>query len=105
MTKWINKSLDIRKIIQQKKGHDVGITIENVVEVFLPGQVPTPLIYIIALLAYNRANSNYNIYIYIYRAKSKIISNHTMGKDIIYFALLLAPYLRVSYATLIIAQP
>ena len=39
------------KIIQQKKGHRVGTTIENVVEVFLPGQVPTALIYIIALLA------------------------------------------------------
>ena len=40
-----------KKNIQQKKGHDVGTTVENVVEVFLPGPVPTPLIYIIALLA------------------------------------------------------
>ena len=34
-----------------EKGHSVGTTVENVVEVFLLGQVPTPLIYIIALLA------------------------------------------------------
>ena len=34
-----------------EKHHGVGTTVENVVEVFLRGQVPTPLIYIIALLA------------------------------------------------------
>ena len=86
MTKWINKRLDIRKIIHQKKGHDVGTTVENVVEVFLPGQVPTPLIYIIALLAYNRANSNYNIYIYIYIEQNLKLFQTTLWGKISYIS-------------------
>ena len=34
-----------------EESHGIGTTVENVIEVFLPSQVPTPLIYFIALLA------------------------------------------------------
>ena len=38
--------------LAEKKDHDIGTTtVKNVTKFFLSGQVPTPLIYIITLLA------------------------------------------------------
>ena len=41
-----------KKSYSRKKDHDIGTTtVKNVAKFFLPGQVPTPLIFIITLLA------------------------------------------------------
>ena len=41
-----------KKSSSRKKDHDIGTTtVKNVTKFFLSGQVPTPLIYIITLLA------------------------------------------------------